>query len=161
MSRSPAVAENPATIAPIVLDLVVPCPPDRAFDYFTRDIGRWWPLSTHSLGQADAAGVHFEPREGGRLIETERDGRELVWGSVTDWKPGTRLAFSWHLGKDPSTAQWVEVKFARNPAGTRVTLTHGGWERRGDDAAEARGNYAGGWKVVFSEGYGGYCASAQ
>ena len=44
------------TLAPIVVDLVVPCPPDRAFDYFTRDIGRWWPLArTRSAGRTPPA----------------------------------------------------------------------------------------------------------
>jgi len=157
-SRAPAVADPKGALAPIVIDLVVPCPPDRAFEYFTRDIGRWWPLGTHSLGLADAAGVRFEPREGGRLIETLRDGREHTWGTVTTWHPGRQVAFSWHLDRDPATAQWVEVQFTANPGGTRVTLTHGGWERR-EDGAAVRENYVGGWKIVFNEGYGGYCAS--
>ena len=89
MAASNVVADPQGTLAPIVVDLVVPCPPDRAFHYFTHDIGRWWPLATHSLGEADAADVRFEPREGGRLIETRRDGREHTWGTVTTWQPGT------------------------------------------------------------------------
>ena len=158
MPASPAAALEPHALAPIVLELVVPCPPQRAFDYFTRDIGRWWPLATHSLGEADAANVHFEPRVGGRVIETARDGREWVWGSVTAWQPGERVAFSWHLDRDPATAQSVEVVFAAAPSGTRVTLTHGGWERRGADAPEARAKYERGWKIVLGERYGGFCA---
>jgi Activator of Hsp90 ATPase homolog 1-like protein len=153
-----AAADRPQALAPIVVDLFVPCPPDRAFEYFTRDIGRWWPLGTHSLGQADTADVHFEAREGGRLIETRHDGREHTWGTVTAWQPGHRVAFSWHLDRDPATAQWVDVRFAADPAGTQVTLTHGGWERR-EDGATVRENYVGGWKIVFGERYGGYCNS--
>ena len=152
-----AVPQPP--LAPIVVDLAVPCTPDRAFDYFTRDIGRWWPLQSHSLGHADAAGVRFEPREGGRLIESLRDGSERTWGTVTAWPPGRRVAFTGHLDRDPSTAQWVEVRFAADPAGTRVTLTHGGWDRR-DDGAAARENYVGGWRFVLGDRYGGYCAQA-
>jgi uncharacterized protein YndB with AHSA1/START domain len=154
MQPSAAAAE----IAPIVIELVVACPPDRAFDYFTRDVGRWWPLPSHSVGGEKAKDVHFEPRLGGRLVETLRDGAESVWGTIEDWHPGERVRFSWHPGREPATAQWVEVTFARNPAGTRVTLTHGGWERLGVAAAESRGNYVGGWKFVFAERFGGYCA---
>jgi len=51
---------------PIELDTIVPCTPDAAFDYFTRDIGRWWPLSRYSCSEARAAGVSFERREGGK-----------------------------------------------------------------------------------------------
>ena len=159
MAASNVVADPQRTLAPIVVDLVVPCPPDRAFHYFTHDIGRWWPLATHSLGEADSADVRFEPREGGRLIETRRDGREHTWGTVTIWQPGRHLAFSWHLDRDPATAQWVDVRFAADPAGTRVTLTHGGWERR-EDGVTVRENYVGGWKFVFGERYGEYCVSA-
>ncbi len=40
--------------------------PTRAFDYFTRDIGRWWPVARYSCSEARAAGVSFERREGGK-----------------------------------------------------------------------------------------------
>ncbi len=155
---SNAAVESHESLAPIVVEVVVSCPPERAFDYFARDIEHWWPLSTHSLGGEQSANVRFEPHEGGRLIETVRDGTEHVWGTVTQWKPGERLAFTWHLDRAPATAQLVDVAFVAQGARTRVTLTHGGWDRR-DDGAKARENYAGGWKVVLGERYGGFCAS--
>lgn len=155
MPADPAVAD--AALAPIVVDVVVPAPPARAFDYFTRDIARWWPLATHSVGEADAVDVRFERHVGGRLVESLRDGSQCVWGTIDAWEPGVRLGFSWHPGRDPSTAQRVEVTFAVHADGTRVTLTHGGWERRGDEAAAVRGNYVGGWKIVLVERFGDYC----
>lgn len=154
-----AAVESHESLAPIVVDVVVPCPPERAFDYFARDIGRWWPLSTHSLGGEQSADVRFEAHEGGRLIETVRDGTQHVWGTVTQWKPGQRLAFTWHLDRAPATAQLVDVVFAAQGGQTRVTLTHAGWERR-DDGAKARGNYVGGWKVLLGERYRGFCENA-
>ena len=150
----------PAALAPIEIDLVVPCDPARAFDYFTRDIAAWWPLASHSCAGAEAASVAFEPRAGGALVETTRDGATHRWGTVSAWEPGGRVAFSWHPGRDPSTAQAVEVRFRAHPSGTRVTLVHGGWEALGERAAETRGNYTGGWRVVFTERYGAYCAGA-
>lgn len=148
-------------LAPIVVDLVVSCTPVAAFDYFTRDIARWWPLPTHSVGGERAQSVRFEPRVGGRLVETLADGSESTWGTVEAWQPGERVRFSWHPGRDAATAQWVEVAFAANPAGTRVTLTHGGWERLGDEAAETRGNYVPGWQFVFGERFADYCAAPR
>ncbi len=59
MAASNVVADPQGTLAPIVVDLVVPCPPDRAFHYFTHDIGRWWPLATHSLGRSRRGGRAF------------------------------------------------------------------------------------------------------
>lgn len=160
MPADPAVADA-NVLAPIVVEVVVAVPPARAFDYFTRDIARWWPLRTHSVGEADAVGVRFEGRAGGRLIESLRDGSECVWGTIEAWEPGARLRFSWHPGRDASTAQTVDVTFVAQAGGTRVTLTHDGWERRGDDAAKARDNYVGGWKLVLGERFGGYCDAAD
>jgi hypothetical protein len=31
--------------------LVVNCDVERAFEVFTREIGSWWPLDTHSIGE--------------------------------------------------------------------------------------------------------------
>jgi hypothetical protein len=160
VNANPAAASVSSALAPVVVDLVVPCPPSRAFDYFTRDIGRWWPLETHSVGRDRAEGVRFEPRVGGRLVETLADGREATWGTVEAWQHAQRLRFSWHPGRDASTAQWVEVTFAANPAGTRVTLQHCGWERLDAKAIETRDHYVGGWAFVLGERFGGYCTAA-
>lgn len=154
-------AERTDMLAPIVVELTVPCPPGRAFEYFTRDIGRWWPFRGHSVGDEEAKDVAFEPSVGGRLFETERDGSTHTWGIVQTWSPADRVAFTWHPGRDEATAQWVEVTFAPHPEGTRVTLTHGGWEALGDGASAKRGRYAGGWQTVFSEGYGGYVRARE
>jgi uncharacterized protein YndB with AHSA1/START domain len=161
MHAAPAVPERTAALAPVELDVVVPCDPGRAFEYFTRDIGRWWPLATHSCAGEDAASVAFEPRAGGRLVETARDGTEHSWGTVNAWEPGQRVAFSWHPGRDPATAQWVDVAFRATPAGTRVTLRHGGWESLGERAPATRERYMHGWQAVFSQRYGEYCRAAR
>lgn len=36
-----------------------------------------------------------------------------------------------------------------------MTLTHSGWEAWADRAEEMRGNYNGGWDIVFGENYAG------
>ncbi|CAG0954713.1 hypothetical protein BURK1_00392 [Burkholderiales bacterium] len=160
MSANPAAPEPLVALAPIEIDLVVPCNAQRAFDYFTRDIGRWWPLATHSCAEDDAVAVAFEPCVGGRLVETARDGTTHPWGTVFAWEPGQRVAFSWHPGRDPATAQRVDVSFRAVPAGTRVTLVHGGWEALGERAAAAREAYLGGWATVFAHRYGDWCNGA-
>ena len=137
---------TPATeaLAPLEFELVVPCDPARAFDYFTRDIASWWPLESHSCSEDEAAWIAFEPRAGGGLVETTPGGDAHRWGTVTAWEPGRRVAFTWHPGRDPSTAQAVEVAFRAHPSGTRVTLVHGGWDALGERAASTRTNYAAG-----------------
>jgi len=138
-----------AAIEPIVVTVPLGCPPERAFGYFTRDIAKWWPLAKHSVCRDRAASVAFEPRTGGRLFEIDHEGNVHIWGMVSEWNPPGRLRFSWHPGHDEATAQWVEVTFARNPKGTLVTLTHGGWEALGERAVTTRANYAGGWPTVI------------
>ena len=152
-------AADPA-LAPIEIDVVVPCDAARAFDYFTRDIGRWWPLARYSCAEENAASVAFEPREGGRLVETARDGTEHPWGTVGAWEPGRRVAFSWHPARDPARAQWIEVVFRDVGDGTRVTLTHGGWDALGARAHESRDAYRNGWPTVLGRLYRDFCVAA-
>ena len=55
------VKETAAAVPPpIELDALVACAPGAAFEYFTRDIGRWWPLARYSCSQERAAGVAFD-----------------------------------------------------------------------------------------------------
>ena len=92
------MAAADSALAPIVMKVALPCPPERAFDYFTRDIGGWWPLGRYSCAGDDAVDVAFETRKGGALTERARDGTLHRWGTVTAWEPGRRVAFTWHPG---------------------------------------------------------------
>lgn len=150
-----------AAIAPIVIQVPLGCPPERAFSYFTRDIAKWWPLAKHSVCGDRAADVAFEPRSGGRLFETDGEGNVHIWGRVSEWSPPGRLRFSWHPGHEEATAQWVEVIFAPHPNGTLVTLTHGGWEALGARAAATRATYAGGWPTVIGFLFANYAKEKE
>ena len=50
------------------------------------------------------------------------------------------------------------MTFVATEAGTRVELTHSGWEKLGPEAAKVRAGYDSGWELVFVESYGGRCA---
>ncbi|MEM7022769.1 MAG: hypothetical protein AAF637_09255, partial [Pseudomonadota bacterium] len=63
------------------IDLDVPL--EHAFRVWTEQIGRWWPLAEHSIGQKDATGCFVEPGVSGRVYETTAAGDEHVWGTVT------------------------------------------------------------------------------
>lgn len=152
---------TPGAIAPIELDTLVPCGPDAAFDYFTRDVARWWPLSMYSCALARAADVAFDGRVGGHLTETDVDGKRYVWGTVLAWEPGRRIAFTWHPTRPPDDALKVEVTFQTAGEATRVRLVHGGWDRLGAGAAAMREGYASGWPNVLGRLYKGYCERAE
>lgn len=128
--------------------LSVNCPPERAFEVFTDGLASWWPLETHSASDERPEAVVFEPRVGGRVYDRLADGRENDWATVTAWEPPSRLALDWHVSAGKPETQ-LEVRFLPDGDGTRVELTHGGWERYGAEAAEAFDSYNGGWDTVL------------
>jgi len=137
-------------LAPVVKSVVIALPPEAAFRLFTDDATRWWPLPTHSVFGDDAAACRLEGWIGGRFYEIHRDGQQQSeWGRVLSWEPPRRFVFSFYPGREPSTAQHVEVIFAPDAAGTRVTLTHTGWELLGDRSDKMRSNYDTGWDFVL------------
>ena len=140
---------------PIVRTITVPAPCAQAFERFTAKMGSWWPLVDHSVAGENAESVTFEERAGGRIYEVARDGAEADWGAVVIWDPPHKVAFSWHPGREPSTAQQVEVTFEDSGGHTRVTLSHSGWENFGDGAEAAHAEYGPGWDYVFGACYGG------
>jgi uncharacterized protein YndB with AHSA1/START domain len=134
---------------PLVRTVTVAAPPEVAFRRFTAEIGSWWPLATHSIGQARAVGVEMQPGVGGKIVESIAGGEQAVWGTVVAWDPPRRVAFTWHPGHEPAEAQDVEVRFDPAGAGTLVTLTHAGFERLGAKARAARRAYPLGWTYVL------------
>jgi hypothetical protein len=136
-------------LAPVVHRIVVRRPPEQAFALFTSGIARWWPFASHSCAGADAVDVEFEPRVGGAVTETTRDGTRHAWGVLTAWSPPVHFAMTWHPGQAPAVATALSVRFDAIDGGCSVTLEHGGWAARGDAAATLRDEYRQGWALVL------------
>jgi uncharacterized protein YndB with AHSA1/START domain len=144
-------AQRPGdALAPVIKEVGVPLDQRRAFELFTRRIGEWWPLATHSVEGDRALGCAFEERAGGRLYEIGPDGAEHTWGTVQTWDAPRGLTMTWHAGRGPETAQLLEVTFTPSEQGTTVRLVHSGWEALGEEAAQERANYEPGWDYVLS-----------
>lgn len=143
-------------IEPIVLSIDVAATAEEAFERFTAGFGEWWPVATHSLSRTEATRCVLEARVGGRVYERAEDGAEHRWGTVTAVAPGASLAFTWHPGREPASAQWVELRFEGLAQGSRVTLTHGGWDALGEIAPIMRREYVPGWRHVFGHLYAGF-----
>jgi uncharacterized protein YndB with AHSA1/START domain len=128
--------------------ILVAAPVERAFELFTDGVSSWWPQRTHSVNHDEVETVVIEPREGGRMYERTRRGEEAHWALVRAWEPPHRLVLEWAVNpQDPPTQ--VEVRFTADGEGTRVELTHTGWEAYGDGAAEGRAGYDEGWGKVL------------
>jgi uncharacterized protein YndB with AHSA1/START domain len=138
------------TVEPVRRTVSVARPVEDAFRVFTEEIGRWWPLETHSRAAGrdgvEAEAAVLEGRVGGRLYERVSDGTEADWGRITAWEPPHRVAFEWHITGLPTE---VDVRFARDGDGTRVELEHRGFERI-DDGAARRASYTSGWGSVLA-----------
>jgi len=135
-------------VEPVRRSIMVDCPVEEAFRVFTAELTSWWPLLTHSIGGADVEALVFEERLGGEVYEVTKDGTRAHWADVLAWEPPDRFVLDWRVNPtEPATE--LEVRFADEGAGTRVDLEHRGWERLGERADEARGNYANGWVTVL------------
>jgi uncharacterized protein YndB with AHSA1/START domain len=151
--------ETRAVLPPVRKSVTVARTGDEAFDIFTRGIARWWPMRPHSVSQERATSCALEPRVGGRVYETRDDGATFEWGRVTAWDPPHRLVLAWYPGREPSTAQEVEITFTAVPGGTRVDLVHRGWEAAGAGARDLREGYDRGWELVFVLAFAKGCAA--
>jgi uncharacterized protein YndB with AHSA1/START domain len=136
------------SIEPIRRAVTVAVPPGRAFDAFTRDIGRWWPRRM-SIGAAPLANVVIEPHEGGRWFERGENGAESDWGDVLAWEPPGRVLLAWRIGGrwayDKALHSELELRFTPAGTGTLVELEHRGLEHLGEDAAALAEQLRGGW----------------
>ncbi|MEM9231476.1 MAG: SRPBCC domain-containing protein [Pseudomonadota bacterium] len=148
--------------APVIKTVDVPCSPDIAFRIFTQDLSHWWPKDKHSVSAmtgAPARSVSLEARAGGTISEVAADGTHHHWGSVSVYDPYRRFGLLWHIGQPVEKATRVDVLFEPTEDGTRVTLTHSGWEVLGGDAAKSRDGYDSGWVHVFETCFARACAT--
>ena len=143
---------TPGTMPPVHRSVTVRWDQTAAFRRFTDGISSWWPMRSHSVGQERTERIVFEGKVGGEIYEVMRGGggERSVWGTVTEWEPPHRVGFTWHPGDSPSAAQDIDVHFVSVPNGTRLELTHSGWERLGAMARKARVGYNIGWAYVLA-----------
>jgi uncharacterized protein YndB with AHSA1/START domain len=148
-------------LEPIVVAVDVAAAPEAAYAAFTARFGDWWPVATHSLSREPATRCRLDATPGGVLEERAPDGAWHLWGTVESIQPGRRLRFSWHPGREPESAQWVDVHFVARGSGSRVTLTHGGWEALGEIAPILRREYIPGWRNVLETFFVRYVQDAR
>jgi uncharacterized protein YndB with AHSA1/START domain len=116
----------------VTVSIEVGVPPASAFETFTEDLDAWWGYGPRYRFVAPYTGVmKLEPGVGGRLLHVhdEATGEAFVVGSVHTWEPPARLVLSWRLPNfTPEQRTEVEIRFDAIPAGTRVSVTHRGWD---------------------------------
>jgi uncharacterized protein YndB with AHSA1/START domain len=76
--------------------IVVDVEQTRAFNAFVA-MTDWWPLATHTIGEAPARASIVEPRTGGRWYGIDKNGAEHGIGYVLAYEPPDRLLLSWEI----------------------------------------------------------------
>ena len=135
----------------------VPLHPGKAFTLFAERLGTWWPRG-YTWGRDVLVDIGIEPREGGLCFERGPHGFRCDWGRVKRWSPGERLTITWQISPrrepepNPSRASVVDVVFAADQGGCRITLEHRGFASHGDgaDAYRAAMGSPQGWPYILS-----------
>lgn len=122
----------------------VDVPQERAFDVFTAGLADWWPVATHSIAGGRPEG---DWRPGGTLVEVVGDERH-EWADVLEYDPPGSFRLRWRVNPDKPPTE-VHVVFAPDGDGTRVELTHSGWESFDELADQEFRGYTSGWDVVL------------
>ena len=136
-------------IEPLRMSFLVECPVDHAFDVWTAQTSRWWPVS-HTVSAEPGLEVVFQAGKGGRIYERTRNGVEVDSGEITVWEPPRRLGYHWHIRADRADATEVEITFTEEgDLRTRVDIEHRGWERLGAGGPGWRDANQVGWNGVL------------
>ena len=105
----------------IVKSVMLPLPPPAAFELFTRKIGEWWPPDRRHT-QDPTSEIFL--LQSGRFYERAQDGQEVELRYVRSWERPSRILFDFFIATGPEKPTEVEITFAADEGGTRVTVTH-------------------------------------
>ena len=144
--------------------IMLDCAPVIAFEVFTYDMAKWWPMETHSISAGNAtlpANLIVERKEDGRIVEIDSNGKAHLWGHFQIYQAPFRVLIAWHVNELPSRSTYIEIVFGMETNGkTIVVLTHGGWDVFGEQEEQKRADYESGWDFVFGECYKNACQEA-
>ena len=143
-------------VEPIHCSIGVGVAPERAFEIFVRDFGRWWPIAyTYSEDQFENAVI--EEQVGGRWFETALDGSRENWGEVRAFARGRSLILSFNVSPErkpepPERESEVAVRFVPASGGTRLELEHRDLAKHGEGAEKLRQGMASrqGWPLILA-----------
>ena len=95
--------------------------------------------------------IKIDLRKRGKITEKLRNGTSASWGTFTHWAPGNRIDINWYVGRDADAATQVTVMFTPIDTGTRVDLTHTGFDAHGVTAMASHDGYNTGWDHVLGQ----------
>jgi uncharacterized protein YndB with AHSA1/START domain len=117
---------------------------ERAFEAFTAGWREWWPIETHSLAGGE---VSIDWRVGGTASELV-EGTWVNWADILEYDPPHGVALRWRVNAEKPATE-LRVRFEPDGDGTRVELSHEGWESYLDGGSEEQAGYTSGWDTVL------------
>ena len=105
----------------MVKSVMLPLAPLAAFELFTERIAEWWPEGRRHTDDP-ASEIFLLPS--GRFYERARDGQEVELGYVRSWERPRRILLDFFIATGPEKPTEVEITFAAQEGGTRVTVVH-------------------------------------
>lgn len=114
----------------VLVALRIDATPERVFEAFTEEIGRWWrPNGLFQPSPTPGGQLSIEPGVGGRLLENHVNAGEEEIGRILVWDPPNRLVLTWRPTSFTDD-QETEVHVRFEPVGgiTRVVVEHFGWD---------------------------------
>ena len=88
--------------------------------------------------------------ESGRFYERARDGHEVELGCVRSWELPRRILLDFFIATGPERPTEVEITFAAEEGGTRVTVTHRPKPASAGVWAEWAPRYQQSWDLVLA-----------
>jgi hypothetical protein len=131
----------------MVKSVVLPLAPPAAFELFTQKISEWWPPDRRHT--RDPASEIFL-LQSGRFYERARDGHEVDLGHVRSWERPRRILLDFFIATGPEKPTEVEITFAAQQNGTRVTVTHRPKAESEALWTERAPRYAQSWDLVLA-----------
>ena len=104
--------------------------PERVFQAWVEEMNQWWTKPYYNDHER-IHGLVLEPKLGGRYIEKwDENGGGFLIGTVVEWLPPIRLAYTWSERGWGGVSTLIRIEFVPDEAGgTRMTYVQEGFER--------------------------------
>lgn len=109
--------------------ITIAAKPERVFQAWVEEMNQWWTKPYYNDHER-VIGLFMEPKLGGRYIEQwDENGSGFLIGTIVEWLPPLRLAYTWSERDWAGVSTLVRIEFMKDGDGTRMTYTQEGFER--------------------------------
>ena len=110
--------------------ITIAAKPERVWRAWVAEMNQWWTRPYYN-DHDRVTGLEMEPRLGGRYMEKwGEDGSGFLIGTVVEWLPPMRLAYTWSERDWGGANTLIRIEFLPDEhGGTRMTYTQEGFER--------------------------------